>query len=129
MLLPRLDAVAARLDALAATDAERVRNRLTLLVLLPLAAAIAGCGEQWEWGEVWAPLAEFVPYWLAQAVSVIAAYRGEPVPFGRAKSDAQRVAAIARDRTVAVLMSGKSDPVITKKPEGAWTHAVYEAMK
>jgi NitT/TauT family transport system substrate-binding protein len=33
------------------------------------------------------------------------------------------------DRTVSVLMSGKSDPVITKKPEGAWTHAVYEAMK
>jgi hypothetical protein len=26
-------------------------------------------------------------------------------------------------------MSGKSDPVITKKPVGAWTHAVYEAMK
>ena len=33
------------------------------------------------------------------------------------------------DRTVAILMNGKSDPVITKKPEGAWTHAVYEAMK
>jgi NitT/TauT family transport system substrate-binding protein len=33
------------------------------------------------------------------------------------------------DRTVGILMSGKSDPVITKKPEGAWTHAVYEAMK
>jgi len=33
------------------------------------------------------------------------------------------------ERTVSVLMSGKSDPVITKKPEGAWTHAVYEAMK
>src|SRR5271156_5983196 len=33
------------------------------------------------------------------------------------------------DRTVGILMSGKSDPVITKKPEGAWTHAIYEAMK
>jgi NitT/TauT family transport system substrate-binding protein len=33
------------------------------------------------------------------------------------------------DRTVAVLLGGKSDPVITKKPEGAWTHAVYDAMK
>jgi NitT/TauT family transport system substrate-binding protein len=33
------------------------------------------------------------------------------------------------DRTVGILMSGKSDPVITQKPEGAWTHAVYEAMK
>src|ERR1700741_4629884 len=33
------------------------------------------------------------------------------------------------DRTVATLMAGGSDPVITKKPEGAYTFAVYEAMK
>ena len=33
------------------------------------------------------------------------------------------------ERTVAELLSGGSDPVITKKPEGAWTHAVYDAMK
>ncbi len=33
------------------------------------------------------------------------------------------------DRTVGILMSGGSDPVISKKPEGAWTHAVYDAMK
>jgi NitT/TauT family transport system substrate-binding protein len=33
------------------------------------------------------------------------------------------------ERTVATLMSGGSDPVITKKPDGAWTHAVYDAMK
>jgi NitT/TauT family transport system substrate-binding protein len=33
------------------------------------------------------------------------------------------------DRTVSILLSGKSDPVITKKPDGAWTHAIYEAMK
>jgi NitT/TauT family transport system substrate-binding protein len=33
------------------------------------------------------------------------------------------------ERTVATLMSGGSDPVITKKPEGAWTYAVYDAMK
>ncbi|RRH73971.1 ABC transporter substrate-binding protein [Falsigemmobacter faecalis] len=30
------------------------------------------------------------------------------------------------DRTVAALMAGGSDPVITKKPEGAWTHAVTD---
>lgn len=30
------------------------------------------------------------------------------------------------DRTVDILLSGSSDPVITKKPEGAWTHTVYE---
>ncbi len=33
------------------------------------------------------------------------------------------------DRTVTELLSGGSDPVITKKPVGAWTHAVYDAMK
>jgi NitT/TauT family transport system substrate-binding protein len=29
-------------------------------------------------------------------------------------------------RTVAALMSGGSDPVITKEPVGAWTHAVTD---
>jgi NitT/TauT family transport system substrate-binding protein len=33
------------------------------------------------------------------------------------------------DRTVAELMAGGSDPVITKKPEGAYSFAVYDAMK
>jgi NitT/TauT family transport system substrate-binding protein len=33
------------------------------------------------------------------------------------------------ERTVSELLSGGSDPVITKQPTGAWTHAVYEAMK
>jgi NitT/TauT family transport system substrate-binding protein len=32
----------------------------------------------------------------------------------------------AANRTVAVLMGGKSDPVITKKPVGAWTHAIWD---
>lgn len=32
----------------------------------------------------------------------------------------------AYDRTVETLMGGGSDPVISKKPEGAWTHAVIE---
>jgi NitT/TauT family transport system substrate-binding protein len=33
------------------------------------------------------------------------------------------------ERTVATLLAGGSDPVITKKPSGAWSHAVYDAMK
>jgi NitT/TauT family transport system substrate-binding protein len=33
------------------------------------------------------------------------------------------------ERTVSVLLTGGSDPVITKKPVGAWTHKVYDAMK
>jgi NitT/TauT family transport system substrate-binding protein len=32
----------------------------------------------------------------------------------------------AFDRTVDILLSGDSAPVITEKPEGAWTHEVYE---
>jgi NitT/TauT family transport system substrate-binding protein len=35
----------------------------------------------------------------------------------------------AADRTVETLMKGGSDPVITKKPEGAWSAAVTDAMK
>ena len=30
------------------------------------------------------------------------------------------------ERTVKILMSGGSDPVITKKPEGAWTHQITD---
>ena len=33
------------------------------------------------------------------------------------------------ERTVATLLAGGSDPVITRKPVGAWSHAVYGAMK
>jgi NitT/TauT family transport system substrate-binding protein len=33
------------------------------------------------------------------------------------------------ERTVTILLTGGSDPVITKKPVGAWTHAIYDAMK
>ena len=35
----------------------------------------------------------------------------------------------AADRTVETLMKGGSDPVITKKPEGAWTSVVTDAAK
>jgi NitT/TauT family transport system substrate-binding protein len=33
------------------------------------------------------------------------------------------------ERTVSVLLSTKSAPVITKKPQDAWTHAIYDASK
>ncbi|MBI3527008.1 MAG: ABC transporter substrate-binding protein [Betaproteobacteria bacterium] len=35
----------------------------------------------------------------------------------------------AYDRTVKTLLTGKSDPVISKKPQGAWTHKVWEAAQ
>jgi hypothetical protein len=55
-------------------------------------------GEQWEWGQVWAHLAEFVPYWMAQTSQVIGSASSDPAPFGRTKTDSERVAAIERDR-------------------------------
>jgi NitT/TauT family transport system substrate-binding protein len=33
------------------------------------------------------------------------------------------------ERTVDVLLSSKSTPVITKRPQGAWSHAVWNAMQ
>ncbi len=33
----------------------------------------------------------------------------------------------AYERTVGTLMGGGSDPVISRRPEGAWSHAVFEA--
>jgi hypothetical protein len=47
---------------------------------------------------VWAHLAEFPDYWLAQAQRVIALPTTEPVPFGRVKTDAGRLEAIERER-------------------------------
>ncbi len=35
----------------------------------------------------------------------------------------------AYERTVKTLLSGKSDPVISKKPQGAWTHKIWEAAQ
>lgn len=54
--------------------------------------------ERWEAGQVWAHLAEFPGYWLAQAERVIALPTNEPVPFGRVKTDVGRLEAIERDR-------------------------------
>ncbi len=57
-------------------------------------------GEQWEWGQVWAHLGEFIPYWIEQVRRVLRWPGSEPVPFGRIKTDPYRVAAIERDRGV-----------------------------
>jgi len=63
-----------------------------------LTAPDPGSGEQWEAGQVWAHLAEFPAYWLAQAQRVIALPTYEPVPFGRVRTDAGRLEAIERER-------------------------------
>lgn len=56
-------------------------------------------GERWEAGQVWAHVAEFIPYWLGEATLVIERGADEPVAFGRTKSDPARIAAIERDRS------------------------------
>jgi hypothetical protein len=87
-LLQRLDVVESRLAASAA--------------MLPppgsLSEPDARSGERWEAGQIWAHIAEFVPYWIDQARTVIGGSDSQTVPFGRTHSDPQRLAAIERDR-------------------------------
>jgi hypothetical protein len=54
--------------------------------------------ERWEAALVWAHMAEFVDYWREQAERVIRQYDGEPVEFGRVKTDAGRMEAIESGR-------------------------------
>ncbi len=73
--------------------------------LTGLTTADPKTGERWDTGQIWAHLAEFVPYWIEQARMVLGGDGSEPVPFGRVKSDPARVAAIAerRQEPVSVL--------------------------
>ncbi len=89
------DVFAARLDA--------VEGRLRALVELePAPTALTEpdqpSGERREWGQVWAHLAEFVPYWNGQIQAALAADPAQPPSFGRVKTDEGRVAAIEADR-------------------------------
>lgn len=85
-------------------------------------------GERWDFGQVWAHLGEFVPYWVEQVRIVVDPARDEPVPFGRTKADPVRVAAIERDRRLPpqelmARLSGQLDEVrtlIAELPSEAW---------
>ncbi len=57
-------------------------------------------GEQWDAGQAWAHVAEFVPYWQNEIRRVIvgAARGAEPVAFGRTTEDEGRVGAIEAGR-------------------------------
>ena len=85
----RIDAVEARLRTLA-TPTEG------------LTGPDPTTGEQWEAGQVWGHITEFIPFWVEQAGDVIDAFRGEPVPFGRIRSDPTRLAGIEQGRHVAI---------------------------
>ncbi|MGA8634869.1 MAG: hypothetical protein WB805_08445 [Candidatus Dormiibacterota bacterium] len=93
--LARLDAVERRLAAAAA--AEPPSGALT--------GADAETGEQWERGQVWAHLSEFIPYWIAEAGPVLRVQRSDAlVPFGRTKRDPERIGAIERNRHEPVVL-------------------------
>ena len=55
-------------------------------------------GERWEAGQVWAHVAEFIPYWVGEVAIVVAHGSTEPAAFGRTKADPERNAAIERER-------------------------------
>jgi hypothetical protein len=56
-------------------------------------------GERWEWGQVWAHLGEFVPYWADQVRAIVRNRpEDDPILFGRTKADPGRIAAIEEDR-------------------------------
>jgi hypothetical protein len=87
-LIARLDAVLPRLEEHAGAP----RPGLT--------DADPGSGERWEAGQVWAHATEFIPYWIDQARTVIAAAASgaEPAAFGRTLTDPRRVGEIERRR-------------------------------
>jgi hypothetical protein len=90
-LLSRLEAVA-----------ERLRRHAGSVAPAALTAPDPPTGERWDWGQAWAHLAEFVPYWMDQVRLALEADPDEPVPFGRTKADPGRIAAIERDRRLPV---------------------------
>jgi hypothetical protein len=102
--MPDAETYVRRLDAVEERLASHVNDDVRSDALT---SADAGSGERWERGQVWAHLAEFVPYWIDQARMVIAAADAGPVAFGRTKRDEGRIAAIERDRDqpVSVLWS------------------------
>lgn len=93
--------MSASVDALLAR-LSRAEQRLAEHAAAPVPTGLTepdpGAEERWEAGQVWAHLAEFPAYWLAQALSVIESSSDGAIPFGRVKTDPDRIAAIERDR-------------------------------
>lgn len=97
-----------------------------------LTEPVPGEEERWEAGQVWAHLAEFPAYWLNQIRSLLqrrAEGEQEPIPFGRTRFDADRIAAIERDRREdpdALLTRVQADvnevaDELEHLPDEAWT--------
>jgi DinB superfamily len=84
------------LEARLLAAAGRVRANLGAWRPGKVTEADPGTGERWEAGQVLAHVAEMLPYWARQAEMVANGTDG--MPFGRVKTDPDRVAAIERDR-------------------------------
>jgi hypothetical protein len=82
---------------------DEVDERLQALAARPPAIGLTepdpGATERWDWGQVWAHMAEFPTYWMGQIQSILDQDSPEPVPFGRTKADEGRLAAIEADRS------------------------------
>lgn len=92
------DELAARLRARLAAVEARLAAHAASGLAPGLTEPDPPTGERWEAGQVWAHLAEVLPYWMGELRKVVAAGSGEPVPFGRTKADPGRIEAIERDR-------------------------------
>lgn len=86
VIIRRLDAAEQRVLSLSGRDRPAA-----------LTAPDPQTGERWGAGQVWAHLAEFIPYWTGELRKVLVASSRTPVPFGRVKSDRARLAAIEAD--------------------------------
>jgi hypothetical protein len=87
--LERVNAVEARLEAVA-IPAEG------------LTEADPATGERWEAGQVWGHIAEFIQFWVEQAGDVVDAYQGDPIAFGRTRTDPTRLAGIEQGHHVTI---------------------------
>jgi threonine dehydratase len=112
-----------------------VQRRLAEHAARPLPSGLSdpdpGEEERWEAGQVWAHLAEFPGYWLDQVRRILAAHdRGAPgpIPFGRLKTDAGRIAAVERERSTdprellgrVTAQIEELSAALTALPTGAW---------
>ncbi|MDP3984965.1 MAG: DinB family protein [Acidimicrobiia bacterium] len=87
-------------DYLARVDAIEPRLLSVARPYSGLTEADANSGDRWDALQAWGHITEFVPYWIEQIEEVVDDYRGEPVPFGRAKADPDRLAGIESGRSM-----------------------------
>jgi len=100
---------------------DEVLARLVVLAETPPLDALTDpgppTGEQWDWSQVWAHMVEFVPYWIEQIRLVLDTDTHQAVPFGRVKTDPDRIAGIEvrRYEPVAGLFARLSEEVADLK--------------